>query len=55
MVGVSGGGPPAALSAAALRVLAAPLNGFAVVGSGRQRVRPEALVSEAGQHGRKLG
>lgn len=55
MVGVSGGGTPAALSAAALRVLETPLNVCAVVGSGRLRVLPEVLVSEAGQYCRKLG
>lgn len=55
MVGVSGGGTSAALSAAALRVLEAPLNVFAVVGFGRLRVLPEVLVSEAGQYCHKLG
>lgn len=55
MVGVAGGGTPAALSAAALRVLEAPLNVFAVVGPGRLRVLPEVLVPEAGQYGHKLG
>lgn len=55
MVGGSGGGTPAALSAAALRVLEAPLNGSAVVGSGSLRALPEGLVSEAGQYGHKLG
>lgn len=55
VVGVSGRGPSAALSAAALRVLEAPLDGSAVVGPGRLRVLPEVLVSAAGQYGHKLG
>lgn len=55
MVGDSGGGTSAALPAAALCVLEAPLNVFAVVGSGRLHVLPEVLVSEAGQYGHKLG
>lgn len=55
VVGAPGGGPSAALSAAALRVLEAPLNGAAVVGPGRLRVLPEVLVSAAGQRGHKLG
>lgn len=54
VVGVAGGGTPAALSAAALRVLEAPLNVFAVVGPGRLRLLPEVLVPEAGQYGHKL-
>ncbi|XP_056905030.1 uncharacterized protein si:ch211-151h10.2 isoform X2 [Takifugu flavidus] len=48
VVGVSGGGTSAALSAAALRVLEAPRNVFAVVGAGRLRVLPEVLLPEAG-------
>lgn len=55
VVGVSGGGTSAALSAAALRVLEAPPNVFAVVGAGRLRVLPEVLLPEAGQRGHKLG
>lgn len=55
VVGVSGGGTSAALSAAALHVLEAPRNVFAVVGAGRLRVLPEVLLPEAGQHGHKLG
>lgn len=54
VVGVSGGGTSAALSAGALRVLEAPHNVSAVVGSEGLRVLPEVLVPEAGRYGRKL-
>lgn len=55
VVSVSGGRAPAALSAAALRVLEAPLNVLAVAGPGRLRVLPEVLLPEAGQCGHGPG